>query len=331
MTDVAGIDRGYPGKDRPGQADGHAGRRPSEAGIAALAARQHGVATRRQLLALGFSRHAIDRWIASGRLHPIYRGVYAVGHANLSRRGRWMAAVLACGDEAVLSHRSAGALWDIAPTSSPLTDVTVPRGRSGHRRIRLHQVRRLTDDDRTVHDAIPVTSVARTLFDLAEVFDARRLERALERAERLQLFDLRAIEGQIERGRGRRALKRIVPVLGASHPAPQTRSELERDFLDLCRSTDLPAPQVNVIVEGYEVDALWPDQRLIVELDSFEYHRTRAAFERDRARDTALQLAGHRVLRITWRRLRDEPGAVATAIRTLLANRASVANPRSAA
>jgi len=164
----------------------------------------------------------------------------------------------------------------------------------------------------------PTTSVARTLFDLAEVVDGRRLARAFERAERLRLFDLNAIERQLERGRGRRGLKVIEPLLVAALPSPDTRSDFEQDFLDLCRDAGLPPPEVNVIVETYEVDALWRDDRLVVELDSLEYHRTRAAFERDRARDTALQLAGYRVLRVTWRQLRDAPSAVAGAVRNLL-------------
>lgn len=154
--------------------------------------------------------------------------------------------------------------------------------------------------------------------------DQRRLVRAFERAERLQLFDLRALERQVERGRGRRALKAIEPSLAAALPSPETRSELERRFLDLCRNAGLPAPEVNVVVEGFEVDALWRDQRLIVELDGYEYHRTRAAFERDRARDIALQLAGYRVLRVTWRQLHDDLGSVVDAIRALV-------SPRSAA
>ena len=230
-----------------------------------------------------------------------------------------MAAVLACGRQSLLSHRTAAALWDMAPTSTSLVEVTAPRGRTAQRGIRLHRVRRLADADRTTHDRMPVTTVARTLFDLAEVVDSTKLERAFERAERLELLDVAAVEDVCRRNRGRRALRHLTALLPSLAPTPRTRSELERDFLDFCRAQGLPEPEANVLVAGFEVDALWREQRLVVELDGFEFHRTRAAFERDRARDAALQLAGYRVLRITWRRLRDEPREVAATIAALLA------------
>ena len=236
-----------------------------------------------------------------------------------------MAAVLACGRDAVLSHLSAAALWSIASSSSPFIDITVPRGRRGHEGIRLHQVRHFPDADRTIHDAIPVTTIARTLFDLAEVLSMTRLERAFERAERLELLDLTAVADVCRRNPGRRALRPLLALLPSLSPPAPTRSDLEDDFLDFCRANDLPTPELNAIVEGHEVDAVWRDQRLVVELDSFEFHKTRAAFERDRARDMALQLAGYRVLRITWRRLRNEPAEVERAIRALLASPGGVA------
>ena len=293
--------------------------------IAELAARHHGVVARWQLLEHGVSARAIDRRVNAGRLCPLYRGVYAVGHTNLTPKGHWMAAVLACGRSAVLSHRNAAALWDFAPSSSPLIDITAPRRRTGHDGIRLHRVRHLPDPDRTIHDAIPVTTVARTLFDLAEVVSVSRLERVFERAERLDLLDLDAVGAVCRRNPGRRALRPLSALLPSLVPPARTRSELERGFLDFCDAQSLPAPEVNAIVEGFEVDALWRAERLIVELDGFEFHKARAAFERDRARDTELQLAGYRVLRITWRRLRDAPAAVANAIRALLLPPSAVA------
>lgn len=305
-----------------GGARGGGGRRPGDGDIAALAVRQHGVVARWQLLAMRFTRRAIDNRIASGRLHPVYRGVYSVGHAHVIGRGRWMAAVLACGPQALLSHRSAAALWDLAPSSSPLIDVTASRARAGHRGIRLHRPRTLHPEDRARRDTIPVTSIARTLFDLAEAVDRRRLERAFEQAERLRLLNTSAVARVCERGRGRRALKVIAPLLAASSPTPETRSELERRFLDVCRRARLPPPEVNVLVEGFEVDALWRDQKLIVELDGYEYHSTRAAFERDRDRDMALQISGYRIIRVTSRRLADDPGEVADGVRALLGWRA---------
>jgi very-short-patch-repair endonuclease len=230
-----------------------------------------------------------------------------------------MAAVLACGPDALLSHRSAAALWNLAPTSSPLVDVTAPRGRGTHRGIALHRPRKVHPDDRAEHDGIPATSVARTLFDLAEVVDRRRLERAFERAERLGALDMPAIEVVCGRNPGRRAHKALGELLPSLYPDDLgTRSELERRFVDLCRQAGLPAPEVNAFIEGFEVDALWRDQRLVVELDGYEYHRTRAAFERDRARDAALQLAGYRVLRVTARQLAERPAEVVETVRRLL-------------
>jgi very-short-patch-repair endonuclease len=183
----------------------------------------------------------------------------------------------------------------------------------------LHQVRRLDPRDVTIKDGIPVTTVARTLLDLAEVLHPRQLERALEEAERLRRFDLRSIEDVARRSRGRRGLRPLVAVLGATlDTPPATRSDLERMFLDLCRDGGLPQPQVNVLVEGYEVDAHWPGANLIVELDSWGFHRTRRAFERDRARDMKLKLAGYTVLRLTWRQLTEDRDNVATTLRALL-------------
>jgi hypothetical protein len=182
-------------------------------------------------------------------------------------------------------------------------------------------VRSLPAEDRAARDGIPVTTLARTLLDLGEVVSSRQLERAFEQAELLRLLDLRAIEALAKRARGRRGLRPLAALLsGASEPA-MTRSELERRFLELCRHANLPIPVLNAVVAGLEVDALWPSQRLIVELDGYAYHRTRAAFERDRGRDAALQIAGYRVLRVTHRRLATEPAAIVGAVRSLLSAR----------
>jgi Protein of unknown function (DUF559) len=205
-----------------------------------------------------------------------------------------MAAILACGDKSMLSHRPAGAAWDLLGYEGRRIDVIVPRG-------------------------IPVTSVSRTLLDLAEVVRVNLLERAFETAERLNLLDLMAIEELLSRclrHRGRRAL---IDVLRRHRVPFMTRSELERAFLELCRDAGLPLPLLNVIVEGFEVDAVWLECKLVVELDSHEFHLTRAAFERDRVRDANLQLAGYRVIRITHRRLQDEPEAIVATLRALLA------------
>jgi very-short-patch-repair endonuclease len=293
--------------------------RARERAIAALAARQHGVAARWQLHELGLTAAAIDYRVSVGRLHIIYRGVYAVGHEDLSARGRWTAAVLACGKEAVLSHRSAAALWGFLGTASPRVDVTA-RGQSGagSGRIRHHRVRRLPPEDTTELDAIPVTTVARTLFDLAETLDPSALEGAFEAAERAELLDMQAIDLTIARNPGRRAHRRLRSLVDSLSAPEPTRSDLERGFHRVCRLAGLPLPQVNVLVEGFEVDALWQGPRIVVEVDSWEFHRTRAAFEHDRARDAALLVAGYRVVRVTYRRLRDDPAGVAATIRNLL-------------
>ena len=297
--------------------------RALETAIAALAARQHGVFARWQLLELGLTNRAIDYRLSIGRLHLIHRGVYAVGHKRITRRGHWMAAVLACGPAAVLSHRSAATLWRFLDAAGPRIDVTMPtRGGRSIRRINRHRVRHLPPEDTNRLDEIPVTTVARTLFDLAEVVPSSVLEGAFEAAERAELLDMTAVRPTMERNPGRRAHKRLRSLLPDLAPPEPTRSELERLFHRLCRLVDLPLPQVNVLVEGFEVDAFWPAQHLVVEADSWQFHKTRAAFERDRARDAALQVAGYRVIRVTYLQLRDDPAGVAATVRSLLATAA---------
>jgi REase_MTES_1575 len=287
-----------------------------------LAERQHGVVAHRQLVELGLLPCAIQRRIAAGLLHPVYRGAYAVGHRRLSRHGRWMAAVLACGPTALLSHGSAAALQSILLTSGSAIDVVTAR-RTRHNRagIALHRPRRLHPEDCAVEDGIPVTSISRTLLDLAEVVQRRQLRRALEESDRLGRFDLRAVERLIGRSKGHRGLGRLkATVRDYRGPAPITRSGLERRFLDLCHVAGLPRPQANVLVRGYEVDVAWLDQRLIVELDSRGYHGTRAAFENDRIRDATLQAAGYRAIRITHRRMEAAPAEVVQLLRALLSS-----------
>lgn len=283
--------------------------------IAALAKRQYGVVTRNQLLALGVERGAIDSWLRAGRLHSMHRSVYALGHCALSQRGVWLAAVLAHGEGALLSHLSAAALWRLIDGPTHRVDVTSERGRPGRSGIRLHR----SDThplDRTVRHRIPVTSVAQTLLDIAES-SPRRLRRAYEEADRAGLLRPGALEQTCERNQGRRGLAVIRKVMTEEHLGA-TRSPLEDLFGALCRKHGLPLPAVNARLLGLEVDALWKEQRLVVELDGFAYHGHRAAFERDRARDAALQAAGYRVVRFTHRRLEQESAAVAAQLQTLL-------------
>ena len=305
--------------------------RPDERTVAELAERQHGVVARVQLVGLGFSSRAIDRRLQAGRLHMVHRGVYAVGHRRISGRGLWLSAVLACGPSAVLSHRSAAALWGIRRSESRLVQVTVQAGFSEPRAgIELHRTARLRPDDRRVVDRIPVTSVALTLLGLAEELRPTDVERALEAAERLRILDMRAVHDLVDRRRGCRGVATLRAVATTAQDPPNTRRELERRFAELCRRSNLPKPVFNTLVEGFEVDALWPDHRLIVELDSFEFHKTRAAFERDRARDARLQLAGYTVLRITWRKLTTDPRGLVEMLRTVLAPHRDYFSARSA-
>jgi Protein of unknown function (DUF559) len=278
------------------------------------------VVGRRQLLALGVEAETMKRWLRDGRLHRLHRGAFAVGHGRVSQRGHWLAAVLACDDGALLSHASAAALWGLARRRGSTVDVTGRCGRQfrpGRERIRLHRCR-LHDGDGTQLDGIPVTTVARTLFDLAEAVTSGELRGAWEEADRLGLLQLRAVERVCELGYGRRALRPIRSLLSEARAPAVTRSALEDRFAAFCRRHDLPTPLTNVSVLGHEVDAHWPAQGLVVELDGFAYHGHRAAFERDRARDAALQAAGYRVVRLTHRQLRREAPRIATQLRKLL-------------
>jgi very-short-patch-repair endonuclease len=300
-------------------------KRPPDLDVAELARCQHGVVARAQLLGLGFGKSAIDHRLRAGRLHLVHRGVYAVGHPLLTVHGRWMAAVLATGPRALLSHLDAAALWDMRSVGSGDIHVTIAaRNRHGQRGIRVHRVRRLHPDDVEMKDGIPVTSVARTLFDSAEMLERRQLERLFEQADRLRLFDLRALGAVCERCRGRRGRRPVVDLLQTFREPPATRSELERMLVDVCREYEIPEPAFNVPVAGYEVDAWWPGTDRIAELDSYAFHSSRTAFENDRERDLDLKLAGFEVTRITHRMLTRRPAQLAQRIRRFLAAGAPV-------
>lgn len=277
---------------------------PSDAGraVAELATRQHGVVSVAQLRRIGLDSSAVARRAAAGRLHSIHRGVYAVGHRSITRRGQYLAAVLACGPEAALSHRSAADLWGLRRDSTCI-EVTAPRRRAGLPGIVVHRSRLADPADFDSIDGIRVTSVARTLLDLAVVVTARELARAVDRAERLELFDLISVEDLLNRASrraGRRSLRNAIEGWQPSY----TRSELEDRFQELVRRAKLPPPQINVLLRGeraaHEVDCFWPSRRLVVQLDGFAYHRTRRDRERDSTTDADLELAGFRVLRLTW-------------------------------
>jgi very-short-patch-repair endonuclease len=293
----------------------------AERSIATLAGRQHGVASRRQLRHLGLSDDAIDRRIAAGRLHRLHRGVYAVGHTVIGARGRWMAAVLACGDGAALSHEAAAALWGIRRRDAARIDVTVPTtaGRSQRPGLRIHRTRMLRPDEVTAADGIPVTTPARTLLDLAATLDTDALKRALDRAEILELTDYPTLDAVARAHPEHPGSTRLRRTLRTYVAGTVTRSSLEELFLALCRRHGLPAPRVNAYVCGFEVDFLFDEQRLVVETDGWRYHGTRQAFERDRDRDATLLLEGYRTLRVTYHRLQRAPDVVAATLKRLLA------------
>jgi very-short-patch-repair endonuclease len=285
-------------------------------GLAELAARQHGVVALPQLVTLGLSAVAVRARVARGKLHRIHRGVYAVGHSVLTPHGRRMAAVLACGDGAALSHRSAAHLIGIRLTSRPAIEVTRPRGsRSVGAGIQLHTSRRLGPIDLTVVDAIPCTTVARTLVDLAEVVPPYAVENAIDRAEQLGLFDLHALHGAM---RGRHGARILTSLLAQYRGEARTKNDFEALFLRICRANGFPEPRVNVIVEGEERDFVWPARRLIVETDGRETHDTTRAFEEDRRKDQVAIAAGWTVLRFTWRQLTEQPQTVAATVRAVL-------------
>jgi hypothetical protein len=291
-----------------------------ERSVAMLAERQHGVVAGRQLAARGLGRGAIANRVKLGHLHPIHRGVYVIGQRRLTRYGHWMAAVLAYGDGTLLSHRSAAALWGLIGSRRGPVDVTSPRGRSGRAGIALHRGK-VDDEERAVHARIPVTSVSRTLVDLAGTVDEAQLGRVFEEADRLRLLDMGALALSCDRAKRRRGIANLRRLIEEARTPSYPRSPLEDRFVEFYRNhlSDLPAPLANVLILGHEVDAFWPKHRLVVEMDSWEFHGHRAAFERDRARDAAMQAAGYRVLRLTHRRLKAKPDAVATQLRTLLA------------
>jgi predicted transcriptional regulator of viral defense system len=292
--------------------------------IGDLASAQHGPIAHRQLLALGLTHEQIAYRLRVGRLIREYREVYLVGHTALNREGRWMAAVLTCGPRAVLSHRDAAAHWGLAPAKGSRTHVTRPSssGRAPDaRRIALHRVGTLQPWETTIHDNIPITTVARTLLDLAADLRPRALEDVITQSNRLGRFDLVAARRCLEthpRQHGAPALRRIIAHLQTAAPA-DTRSPLEVAFLQLCDDHHLPPPQANTTLAGFLVDFHWPGTTLVVETDGFAYHATPTAFEADRARDQALTLAGYTVVRFTYNQVTREPAECAARLHRLLA------------
>ena len=287
---------------------------PPDALVGEVAARQHGVVTTAQLRAAGLGEKAIRHRVDRGLVHRVHQGVYRVGPLTDSLT-ELFAAVLACGATAALSHDAAAALHGIGGRRSRPVDVTVTAGRPRPRGVRVHRAQ-LADGERTARDGIPVTTVPRTLVDVARHWRARELERAVEQAVVLNLTT--EVELQAAAKARRSGAARLRRVVGVLTTPSLSRSEAERRLIELIRSAALPHPVTNAQLQGYEVDVLWPRHRLVVEVDGFAFHSSRQAFERDRARDAALQIAGHRVIRITWRQLVDEPQAVVATLAAAL-------------
>jgi very-short-patch-repair endonuclease len=294
--------------------------------IAGFAERQHGVIATAQLYWLGLTETQVRTRAANGTLHRVHRGVYAVGHRALTRKSFWMAAVLACGRGAILSHGDAAELWEMRRPSSggangsPI-DVAVPSGGAGRTRrgLTVHRLRTLRDEETTTEDGIPVTSPARTLLDLATALPRRQLERAIDEADRLRRCneqDLIGILAAHEHQPGAGVLRAVLGQHRVGSTA--TRSELEERFLALCLKRRLPPPAVNVPVLDYVVDFLWQEVDLVVEVDGRATHGTRRAFQADRDRDGRLAVAGYRVLRFTWWDVTRRPAVVADRIRRML-------------
>jgi very-short-patch-repair endonuclease len=263
----------------------------SDARIAAIATQQHGVVTYSQLLASGLSKGGISRRLGASRLHRVHRGVYAVGHAGLSNEGRWMAAVMACGEGAALSHISAAELWELLRPEARTVHVTVPTyaGRVHRDRIVIHRSPSLQYAVTTHGSAIRVTTVPRTLADLQGAVPDWQRRRAIRQAEYLGL------------------------PTGLS--SDRTRSDPEADFLRLCRRHRLPRPEVNQRIGRFTVDFLWREQRLVVETDAWTTHRGAQAFEDDHQRDLELAALGYRVRRFTAVQIRERPADIAGALR----------------
>jgi hypothetical protein len=288
--------------------------------VAKLAERQHGVVSAGQMAELGLSKDQVFWEASTGRLHPVHRGVYAVGHRALSQHGKCLAAVLSCGDGALLSYRSAAWLWGLTTRWQPVAEVTAASPKETRPAIRVHSAQALTAEDQHAFEGIPVTAIPRTLLDFAAVSPSF-LGSALDRAQRRDLLDFIAIDHLLARSRGFRGVARLRSALEIYRVPAFTRSHLERRFLSLVRRAGLPQPSMNFFVAGCELDAYWQAERFAVELDTYDFHGDPRAFEADRLRQEDLKLAGIEMTRVTGARMDREPEAVATRLRRLLSQR----------
>jgi very-short-patch-repair endonuclease len=298
-------------------------RTPRGAALADLAGRQHGVVSARQLVALGFPKATISSAVTRGRLHPLHRGVYAVGHEALTWEGRLLAAVLA-NEPAVASHVTAAWIHGLLRTRPGTFHLTAPSRRHRKKLVVVHFAR-LDPDDVTTVGGIPVTSPARTVLDLA----AGDVGRLLERADEAGLLDRRRFEATLARAGGHPGRARFAAALRAYRPEGAVlRSNLEKRFRDLVLAAGLPRPQTNVAVEGYELDAYWEAEGFAVELDVYATHGSPRSFEADRERADDLLLAGIELIRVTDVRLTREPRETIARVAAHLARRRRTTEPR---
>ncbi len=289
--------------------------------MADLAQGQHGVVATKQLRALGLTKDSIAGWESRGALHRLHRGVYAVGHTAITRRGRWMAAVLASGDGAVLSHRSATALFGAWGSGAGEIHVTVPRKVRSTRSIRRH-FSMLPEDEWEVVGGIPVTSAARAILDLAAEKGEAAAESALRELEYLGIYgkvSLPTLLARHPKHPGVSACREALDHL-RDDPGGRIRSDLEERFIAFLDAKNIPRPRLNAWLsigdDRYQVDCLWPEARVIAELDDWKSHGTKRGFRKDRKRDRRLGVAGYRVVRITEDQIRTEPGELAEDLQT---------------
>jgi len=287
--------------------------------VAQLAACQHSVVAYWQLVGMGIDRGWIDRQTKLGWLHRLYRGVYAVGHPALTAHGKSMAAVLACGPGAHLGLWHAAKHWELLQRVPPIIDVVLTGNRTGPRNVRTHRVKSLHQDECTIRNDIPITTVPRTLIDLAAVANERQLRRAVNNAVRGGWVNRRVIDDLLERHPHRRGITAFRAVIAAVSPQTRrTRSDLEDLFLRVCRKYRLPTPVSNARIEGFEVDFHFPGTRLAIELDSYEYHRTPYELDQDHRRDAHLRDQRYEVLRVSEMWLDSDPRDLAESIRRAL-------------